>query len=223
MWNAHERHPVAGWQMIIKPGEQELDLLGVVSPHRSAGLHMSEIYNDYYQRVDPKRYKGGKFDMVRMAAGTVLEQVFEKALAIGMTGERPGEFQTEEGIYYSPDIIAFEGKIVVLGEIKVTWMSAKEVPISPSQAKRVGLPSNWDGVGRATFPKQFNKYFTQMMCYCYHLGTTHARLYIYFVNGNWAPPCPVFLYWDLEFAPIELKEEWTMIRNHATKVMKVKL
>jgi hypothetical protein len=209
--------------VIIRPYEQELDLLGVVSPLRSAGLHMSEIYNDYYQRADPKRFKGGKLDMVRMAAGTVLESVFEQALAIGMAGERPGEFVTDEGIFYSPDIIAFEGKIVVLGEIKVTWMSATDVPISPTQAKKTGLTSTWDGKGPATFGKKFNKYFTQMKCYCYHLQTPYARLYIYFVNGDWKPPVPVFLAWDFEFSMMELKEEWAMMRNHAIKVMGRKL
>ncbi len=207
--------------MIITPYDKELDLAGVVAPHRTPGLHMSQIYNDYYQRADPKRFKGGPLDMVRMGAGTVLEGVFESALAIGMAGERPGEFVTEEGIYYSPDIIAFEGKIVVLGEIKVTWMSCKEVPVSPSQSALCGVPSNWDGHGLATFPKQFDKYFTQIKCYCYHLGTNVARLYIYFVNGNWAPPKPVLLMWNLTFNQIELTEEWLAMRNHATKVMKV--
>ena len=207
--------------MIITPYEQELDLLGMVAPHRSPGLHMSEIYNDYYKRADPKRYRGGPLDMVRMAAGTVLESVFEQALAIGMNGERPGEFVTKEGIFYSPDIIAFEGKITVLGEIKATWMSAKEVPVSPSQSKKTGVPSNWDGSSLASFPKQFDKYFTQMKCYCYHLRTPYARLLVYFVNGNWKPPAPVFLAWNFVFTAMELTEEWSAMRNHAQKVMKV--
>jgi hypothetical protein len=209
--------------MIITPYEQELDLAGMVSAPRSPGLHMSDIYNDYYKRADPKRYRSGKLDMVRMAAGTVLESVFEKALAIGMAGERPGELVTPEGIFYNPDIIAFEGRITVLGEIKATWMSAKEVPVSPSQSAKCGIPSNWDGKSIASFPKQFDKYFTQMKCYCYHLRTPFARLYVYFVNGNWKPPVPVFLAWSFEFTPVELNEEWYSMRNHALKVMKVKL
>lgn len=209
--------------MIITPYEQELDLLGMVSPPRSAGLHMSDIYNDYYQRADPKRYRGGPLDMVRMAAGTVLESVFEQALAIGMNGERPGEFQTAEGIYYSPDIIAFEGKIIVLGEIKATWMSCKDVPVSPEQAKKTGVECTWDGKSIASFPKQFDKYFSQMKLYCYHLRTPYARLLIYFVNGNWRPPAPVFLAWNFVFTAQELNEEWYLMRNHAIKVMKVKL
>ena len=207
--------------MKIRTHEHHLDLLGTSSGYRSPGLHMSEIYNHYYQRADPKRYRGGAFDLVRMEAGSALEVVLENALSSRMAGERPGEFQTEEGIWFSPDIIAFEGKILVLGEIKATWMSCKEVPVSPEQSKLTGVPSNWDGTSIATFPKQFDKYFTQIKCYAYHLRTPYARLYIYFVNGNWSPPTPVFLCWDLEFSAHELTEEWTAMKRHATKVMKV--
>ena len=111
--------------------------------------------------------------------------------------------------------------IVVLGEIKATWLSCKDVPVSPSQSKATGLPSNWDGLGIASFPKEFNKYFTQIKSYCYHLRTPFARLYVYFVNGNWKPPVPVYLAWSFEFSAVEVREEWSMMRNHAVKVMKV--
>lgn len=178
---------------------------------------MSDIYNDMYKHLDPKRYREGPIDPRRITAGLALEQAFERAVAVHRAAEqRPGECMTQDGtnIYFTPDLFAFEGKRMVLGEIKCTWLSAKEVPISPQQSKESGLPCTWDGVSEPTFPKSFDKYFTQMHVYGYHLDTPWERLYVYFVNGNWRPPTPVFLSWDFEVSPREQYEEWLALKRH---------
>jgi hypothetical protein len=205
--------------MIVAPALIDLDF-GASDLVRSPGLHMSTVYNDLYQDLDPKRYKRDTpMDMTRIEAGTALESIFEEAIARRLPellggGERPGEFMTPEGIAYSPDWI-FTDPIFALGEFKVTWMSCREWPISPEQAERWGLESNWDGVEEPVFPKQANKWFTQMLAYCFHLGLNHAVLMAYFVNGDWRPPRPVQLSWAFEFTQRQMEEEWAMIRNHA--------
>lgn len=206
--------------MIITPHLLDGLKLGGDSSGRSPGLHMSDIYNDYYQEREPNRYSKDKpMDMVRVQAGVVFENILEAGLqasfGVLLGGERPGEFLTEEGIAYSPDLIIFPKKRTVLGEIKLTWMSARECPVSPTQSKRTGLPSNWDGTSQAAFPKKFDKYFTQMLCYCYHLETPHAMLIVYFVNGDYRPPAPCLLSWDFTFSSVELREAWQTMRNHA--------
>lgn len=206
--------------MIIHAATLDGLTLGGSAAGRSPGLHMSDIYNDYFQEREPKRYDKSKpMDLVRVEAGLVFENILEEGLAARfgflLGGERPGEFTTEEGIHYTPDLIVFDGRGTVLGEIKLTWMSAFECPIDPRQSQRTGLPSNWDGRSSATFPSKFDKYFVQMKAYCYHLRTPHARLIIYFVNGNYRPPAPCLLAWDFEFTRIELVENWQMLRNHA--------
>lgn len=186
--------------MIITPVKHGLEgVVGVSTGYRSPGLHMSTIYNDLYQDLEPKRFtRGTAPDPLRLEAGLAFEDMLEEGLKRRLAGERPGEFTTAEGIIYSPDLIIFNGE-TRLGEIKLTWMSSKEVPREAANG----------------FPPKFDKYFTQMKAYCFHLELAHARLLAFFVNGNYHPPKPELLAWDIEFTKRELEENWTMLRNHA--------
>ncbi len=173
--------------------------LGESSGYRTPGLHMSDIYNDLYQRLEPKRYDKSKpLDPLRLELGLNFETLLEEGLKTRLKGERPGEFVTEEGIIYSPDLIIFN-RSVRLGEIKLTWMSSREVPRERTNG----------------FPPKFSKYFCQMMAYCHHLGTREARLFALFVNGDYTVHAPEFLAWDIEFTQRELDENWAMLLNHA--------
>lgn len=191
---------------------------------RSLGVHMSDLYNDYYAVKEPKRFDTSKpMDVIRVVAGLALESALEDGLArqlgVLLGGERPGELTTANGLPFSPDLILFDARGTVLGEIKCTWMSCRECPISAAMAKEAGLSSsavNWDGTDPdVTFPKKFDKYFTQILVYSYHLHIRHARLFICFINADYRPPKPVLLYWDLEFTQREIDEEWQKISNHA--------
>ncbi len=161
---------------------------------------MSTIYNDLFQDLEPKRFKKGTpLDPLRLEAGLILEQTLEQGLISRANGgERPPEQVTNEGIFYSPDLIIFD-EVIRLGEIKLTWMSSKEVPRETANG----------------FPPKFEKYFVQMKAYCHHLDLGHARLLAYFVNGDYRPPRPELLAWDIDFTARELQENWTMLKNHA--------
>ena len=198
------------------------------SPTRGVGVHMSDIYGRLYQKLDPKRYAGGGFDGVawsRIELGLALEEMLEEGLVRRLM-ERPGEFRTPEGIYYNPDGLLFDSERIdgvvrdlVVCELKLTWMTTKDCPITSEQAENAGLTwdetVSWDGDPSAAFPPKFDKYFTQIKSYCYHLGTNHARLIVFFVNGDKRPPVPCILAWDIEFNEIELVEEWSMMVNFA--------
>ena len=85
-----------------------------------------------------------------------------------------------------------------LGEFKLTWMSL-------SRSKGLRDP-------------KFDKWFCQMKAYCYHLGTQHARLYAFFVCGDYTDMSPQFPPpWDIEFTQKELQEEWNTLLRHARK------
>lgn len=190
--------------MIITPAKHGLeDIVGVSTTPRTPGLHISEIYNDLYQDMEPKRFvRGSAPDPLRLEAGLALENMVEQGLKERFVGgiERPGEFVTEEGILYTPDLIIFDsGPRCRLGEIKLTWMLSREVP-------RTVVHS---------FPPQFEKWFTQIKSYCYHLDLLEARLIAYFVNGDNRPPRPELLAWDIEFTKAELQRNWQMMMNHA--------
>ena len=165
---------------------------------------MSAIYNDYYQDQEPERFvKGTEPSPVLMGLGLSLEVALEGALKERMF-ERPGEFTTPEGIAFSPDLIGFNGS-AILGEMKLTWMSSREMPREP---------------GYRSFPPKFDKWMTQMKCYGHHLEMPNQRLYALFVNGaypgrDYSKYRPELLAWDIEFSLREMKEEWQRMLAHA--------
>lgn len=190
--------------MVITPCPHGLeDIVGISPGGRThEKLHMSDIYGRYYEIVKPR--KPNKFieeaKPLYMEAGLAFEQMLEEAFKTRLSGERPGELVTEEGIVYSPDLILFED-VTRLGEIKVSWMSSKEVPREEANS----------------FPPKFEKYFTQMMSYCRALETPYARLIAFFVNADYRPPRPELLAWNITFTKRELDENWRHMLNVARR------
>lgn len=182
--------------MKITPIDHGLDLQAS-DLVRGEGLHISTVYNDLYQHLEPKRFpKGGTPNPVSMAMGTAWEKHLEYLLAKnGVSASRPKEFRTEEGIYFSPDLILFNGHARV-GEIKLTSMSARDLPTEPT----------------TVLPGKVNKWLTQMMAYALKLGVGHARLYGLFLHEPYNPQLRAF---DIEFTDRELQENWSMLMNHA--------
>lgn len=188
--------------MIITPVDHGLTL-GVSKGGRTTDtLHVSALYNDLFQDLEPKRYtRGGTPDPLRLEAGLAFEEMLENALKERIAStHRPGEIISDEGIIASPDLIIYNSHIRV-GEIKLTWMSCRGLPDTVSNG----------------FPPKFDKYFVQMKAYCHILDTPYARLLGFFVNGDYAkdgPMSPMFKAWDVEFTARELKENWQMLINH---------
>lgn len=192
--------------MIITPRPNHgLDeVIGKSTGERSPGLHMSQIYGDIFSDLEPKRFVRGSIpNPLHLELGLAFEEMLEVRLLERWgphLGERPPEQMTVEGIAYSPDLLIFDdAKGLILGEIKLSRLSSRDVPREVSN----------------NFPPKFDRYFMQMKAYAYHLGTRHARLFVFFVNGSYAPPMPEFLVWDLTFSEIELRENWQMMLNHA--------
>lgn len=163
---------------------------------RTPGLHMSEIYNSLYSKLDPKRYgnKTGGPDSLKMEVGTAFEEVLEEAISRRLLGDRPGEFRTKEGIIYTPDHFLYNG-ITRLSEFKVTWMSNRYGILDP----------------------RFDKWFTQMKVYGHHLDMPQQRLYALFVNGDYTIHQPQLRAWDIEWTRKEMSEEWNMLLRHARR------
>lgn len=141
------------------------------SEGRSTGLHMSDLYSDLYQRLEPQRFnKSTPLDPVRLAAGLAFEKALESALVreLGpqLGGERPGEFivyVNGTSLAFTPDLIITDASGWMLGEIKCTWMSCSECPLSRAMIDAAGLSPasvNWDGLDPdVAFPAKFDKYF----------------------------------------------------------------
>lgn len=186
--------------MKINPIPHELDLAVSTLP-RSKGLHLSEIYGDLYQDLEPNRYKrDSPMDLLRLEAGLSMEAILEEGLKRRLA-ERPGEFVSDEGIIISPDLIIFNGS-TRLGEMKLTWLSSRAVPRGFANC----------------LPPQFDKWFCQMKGYCHVLRIREARLYAFFVNGDYDRKkafSPELLCWDIEFTQREVDENWAGLINHA--------
>jgi hypothetical protein len=181
--------------MIVTPVTLEIDWLKS-DLVRSPGVHASDIYNDLYKQLDPKRYDyTGEANPLLLALGTAWEKHFEYLLLTnGIVVERPDEFMSPEGIAYSPDLIIFNG-ITRLGEIKYTSMSADDCPEEVTN----------------TLPPKLDKYTTQMKLYAYWLGLNDGWLAILFNHQPWNPQFRMF---DLHWDDRELIENHAMIMNH---------
>lgn len=186
--------------MKITPIAHGLDLAKPTEGYvRTPGLHASDLYGSFYRSFDPARYDKRRgedgeplgFDTTKMELGIGFEEVLERTLAERLLGARPGEFVSPEGIIYSPDYLFSEDDLI-LGEFKLTWYSSR------------GAPTD----------EKFSKWLTQIKLYCHWLEIRRARLYVLFVNGDYKPPTPALLAWELVFTPRELQDEADMILRH---------
>ncbi len=188
--------------MIVTPIDHGIELNRAAPGYvRSPGLHASQIYGDLYAALEPKRYGGtdGPHEGF-MELGLALEEGVEESLRRRWGFERPGEFTTHDGIIFTPDLFIYEDDRLRVGEIKLTSMSSKGVPLVPDN----GLP-----------PK-FDKWMCQMMFYAHELETNLARLYAFFMLGDYgANRFPTLMAWNFEFTARELQENSQMLRNHA--------
>lgn len=210
--------------MTVVPIEHGLHLAEPTAGYvRTPGRHASDLYGSLFKTLDPKRFDKRDifgdplaFDLARMEFGTSFEEALEPSLAGNATaplmemtrqamarrllGERPGEFVSPEGIIYSPDYLFLEpDSSEVLGEFKLTWMSAKDAPTG----------------------KQFAKWHCQAGLYCRWLGLHQVRLFAFFVNGGAAKPyhehSPELLAWEITYTQRELTDNWNAVERHALK------
>lgn len=178
---------------------------------RSPGLHVSDLYNLWFEEREPGRYKSDSGPNVeKIAIGARFEEVLERHMAQHYLGERPPEHTTVHaadcvdkmdgvcscgaGIAFSPDYILHHDRSM-LGEFKCTWQSSR-------QYEDTALPPKAD------------KWVVQMQAYCWHLGIQRATLFIFFMNGNYVHPyTPELRAWDVHFSAEELKENWEELVN----------
>ena len=179
--------------MIFRPIDLGLaDVIAKSTAPRTPGLHMSDLYNRLYAGLEPKRYGGeGPPNPLKLALGLAWESHLERCfIAAGLSVERPGEFTTDEGVIFSPDLLMVNGHDR-MGEIKLSWMSMR----SPDDPK-------------------FGKWITQMKVYGHHLQMPRQVLIPLFVNGDYKQTRdPVMPAWEIEFSAREMREEWELLKQ----------
>lgn len=206
--------------------------------HRSPGVHISDLYNSLYAKLEPRRY-AKKADerppMERWGVGMAFEDMLEeglkrRAVASAMakknrheTVERPGEFETPHtrdckapkakrkpgmGCWCGGGVF-YSPDLLIYNDVT----RVGEIKLNSMSAK--GLPhkvgETYDGLDQ-----KIAKYETQMKLYCHAIGTRFARLYSFsireMVQFN---EKAIFRAWDYEFTARELVEEWEWTINHS--------
>lgn len=164
-------------------------------PHRPKGLHVSKIYTDLLQTIDPKRYDpDADLPLLKITGGIAMEQALEQVVYAMSPGSFRPPAVKKDGIWVSPDNVAMDpwrGR-----EFKLTWYSMKkECP--------------WHDV--------YWPWRVQMMAYAWVLETLVFELWVLFVNGRYpfGAPRPHLQPYLITFTEQELAENWMMLVNHA--------
>lgn len=194
---------------------------------RSPGLHMSDIYNALYKKLDPRRYdkrdedgNPEELNRAKLEAGMGLELRLEPNIASVFGGSRPGELFTQHartcpayrtpvrdgavlcacgaGVAYSPDWLFDIAGRLILGEFKFSWYSCRDFPRD----------------------RKFSKWLCQCKAYCYHLRVTDTWMFPFWVNGVYPTGAPTPLFEDayaLTFTQRELDDNWSDLLRFAKK------
>lgn len=175
--------------------QSEADQAGLT---RTPGLHLSRIYGDIEQQWLKRQPLDDRDRAAYMAGGFLWEHAFSKAFSqslITSAVTRPPELYLD-GIIGSPDLINYDRWCP--WDTKFTWKSARKL----------------DSMERHFWPwlVQQKGYIRMMQ----EMGACRdAELFIFFVNGDYAPPIPQVRHLLLEFEQVEIDENWEMVTRHA--------
>ena len=168
------------------------------SGERTPGLHLSDILQDLYIRLNKPKRRGeeeaGPELLWTLGLGWehLLSWAWSQAFPeIPHQVIHPGEFQ-KDGIWMTPDRVDVGVPCVI--EMKCTFKSFAKNPIDDM----------W-------------YYIVQGKAYCHALELDRCRYYVMFIKdllggyGHGMIPPKV---WDVEFTKGELERNWEMITNH---------
>lgn len=167
---------------------------------RSPGIHLSRVLMFMEKALEdrPRSKSGQPANDMWAAFGFIFERWVEKALTEYYGFQRAIRVEQQEllcdGIYLTPDAINVEDGCYE--EYKARWRSR----------------AKWDG---PDWERHFWKELAQVKAVCHVIGTTRARLVIFFVCGDWKPPCPhPPVCREFEFTEQELQHNWNVIVRH---------
>lgn len=170
---------------------------------RSSGVHVSDIIRDIENETTKPGQRKRVADLTeneRRRMGAYIHGGFawEEVLRGGVVkmysagADRlcsPGELE-RDGVYGTPD--GFDVDSWCIEEMKCTWRS-----------------SRWDIVS------DFWSWWVQIKAYCHMSYTDRARLWVFFVNGDYRDSGPQVKMYEAVFNAPELERNWTMLLTHA--------
>lgn len=176
------------------------------TPRSSHLPHLSNIIRDLENTITKPGQRRGDADISTAEretlnryreAGFIWEIVVEQTWKRRMQ-QRQTDMISQTEIEHDSILMTPDGLYIpdwILEEYKLTWRSMKRAALDSIQS-------------------EFWAWFVQMKGYCLGMGTTTARLFVFFVNGNYSPMVPRTKRYDIEFTGQELDENWLMIKQH---------
>lgn len=187
---------------------------------RSEGVHVSQVIRSLNQGLFGSKFRSDldetALESYRML-GFAWERVIVEAVLASKTLLRPGEVR-KGTIIGSPDAVNEDDWS--LEEWKCTWRSLSNLigkghKSLTNEQVNAWIEANADQVVQ-NMEREFFEWVVQQRTYCHMLSMDSSILRIMFVNGDYAAnrrPFPVAV--RLTFTPSELKDNWTMITDHA--------
>lgn len=188
------------------------------------GLHCSSIINDIVHLNEGKEREpmADPLAFSFQEMGNVVEDVLAEGMAVRLPGwEKPAP-RTYEGVISSPD--GWSPRIKCIDEIKATWKGTRDFltlrgadGVSRSFQDAVELCKDqemgtWEIEQRS--PK-FNGYEMQTLYYMVPWRAVRARLHVFFINGNYRPPFPEPVTFNLRPSEEEIAMNYRKIMQHA--------
>jgi hypothetical protein len=165
-------------------------------PDRSTGtLHLSQIYRELDDAINPKKEMGERDLRVYRLFGLQFERVMADAYQLRDPERFRASGEVEfEGVVGSPDLLDIATDTVI--DFKLKWKSMKRL---------------------ANLERDFFADVCQNKAYCRMLGEGWRKglLVMGFVNGDYKESGPRVVEVSMEHTEQELEENWTLIKNHA--------
>lgn len=186
------------------PGLHVSRIISSIAMEPSVGILKQELIEDL--SLTDVREITDPVAILRMCVGLAFEEWFIPQLPDVI--DHPGEM-CYDGVFMSPDgeelsILVFDGRRAYrhyIIETKATWKSINTV------GELDGL-KNW-------------MWMAQLKSYCIAAGTTHAKLYVLFLCGDYVfPITPQLVEYTIEFEQVELEENWGLLSDYKNERMK---
>jgi hypothetical protein len=185
----------------------ETDVDGNPTSNRKPGdIHLGQIIHHLYAKIEGKSAEKPVGDAltsmnIKMSIGVAFEYLLERVLSLVYPSTKLVKLESicEDGIWMTPDRYDVEEELVE--EWKATWFSSK----------------------KAATTKELVDHFwywqIQIRAYCRAMKVKKAKLRVWFINGNYAPPRPIpprtFYF---EFTDQDLDENWEMVLRTAKEI-----
>lgn len=167
------------------------------TPPRSPGIHVSDIIADIVRMVPSLAKTLDMEEETRnnmWALGLIWEDSIQK-----YTGWPQVQKEVDGIVATCDQLVPVTPKGPCVDECKLTWKTSRGVLEGKPYHD---IRDSW-------------RWMTQAKSYCHVWNVRVARFWVCHVNGNYAPPQPQLIRYDLEFSDQEIAENWFMMTQHA--------